>query len=89
VIADLIMAVPANVLKVSHHGSKFGTTSEWLDIVQPQVAMISVGKNNYGHPAPEVLKLLQDANAKILRTDMDGEVEVTSDGETYSINSKI
>ncbi|KKU01721.1 MAG: internalization competence protein ComEC/Rec2-like protein [Candidatus Amesbacteria bacterium GW2011_GWC2_45_19] len=71
----------ADVLKVPHHGSKYGMTREWLEAVRPQLAIISAGqRNSYGHPAPEALRLLQDIGAKVLRTDRDGTVEVVSDG---------
>jgi len=69
-----------NYLKVSHHGSKTGTSLELLNLLQPQIAVISVGRNNYGHPTPEVLNLLKDKEIKILRTDEKGDVEIISDG---------
>ncbi len=77
-------AEPADVLKVPHHGSKYGMTREWLRQVSPALAIISVGrKNSYGHPAPETLKLLRDEDIKILRTDLDGDIEVVPDGRGY------
>lgn len=76
-----------SILQVPHHGSRFGLTAEILDILNPKIAVISVGtKNRYGHPAVEILKILSDKNIKILRTDHDGEVEVVSDGNKFSIN---
>jgi len=75
-----------NFLKAPHHGSRFGLTSEILDILNPKVAAISVGKNNkYRHPAPETLKILGEKDIKILRTDRDGEIEVVSDGESWGV----
>jgi competence protein ComEC len=63
----------SNVLKVAHHGSKYATTSEFLDVVKPEDAIISVGKNNkYGHPTQEVLDRLKNIGAKIFRTDETG-----------------
>ena len=59
----------AEFLKVGHHGSKNSSTAVFLTAVNPQVACISVGKNNYGHPAPETLTKLIDANRQVLRTD--------------------
>ncbi|KKW09973.1 MAG: Competence protein ComEC [Candidatus Gottesmanbacteria bacterium GW2011_GWB1_49_7] len=76
----------AEVLKVPHHGSKYGMTREWLEAVRPRLAIISVGKrNSYGHPTPEAIKLLSDEDTKILRTDQDGDVEIVSDGKAYWI----
>lgn len=78
-----------NVLKVSHHGSKTGLDSQFLDIVNPELAVISVGaKNRYGHPAPLIINLLEEAKVKTLRTDQDGEVEVISDGKNWMIKTK-
>lgn len=77
--------VVADVLKVPHHGSKYGMTKSWLEVVQPKLAIISVGKNSYGHPTEEALKLLRDEETKILRTDRDGDVEVVSDGRSYYV----
>jgi len=81
-----------SVLQVPHHGSRFGLTAEILDILNPKAAAISVGKNNkYGHPAQETLKILGDKNIKILRTDQDGEIQITTDGSIFrlDINSKM
>lgn len=69
------------VLKVAHHGSKNGLNSKIISVLRPQISIISVGKNNkYGHPSPQTLKLLTDFGSKILRTDLDGTVEVVTDG---------
>jgi len=76
---------PVEVLKVPHHGSKTGMTPEWLEKVSPRLSVISAGKKNrYGHPNEEAINLLRDQEIKILRTDVDGEVEIISDGKTYS-----
>jgi competence protein ComEC len=64
-----------NFLKVSHHGSKYSTSDKFLENIQPEEAIISVGKNNtYGHPAPEVIARLAGKNIKILRTDEMGDI---------------
>ncbi|MBI2622413.1 hypothetical protein HYW66_02160, partial [Candidatus Microgenomates bacterium] len=78
-----------DILKVAHHGSRTGTDEEFLDKVRPRLAVISVGKNNsYGHPHSEAMKILRDKDIKILRTDEDGEVEVVSDGQSWSVKSR-
>ncbi|MBP7811547.1 MAG: MBL fold metallo-hydrolase [Candidatus Moranbacteria bacterium] len=64
----------AKVLKVSHHGSKYSTSDHWLSAVQPEDAIISVGKNRYGHPAGEVLSRLQQRGIRTLRTDEMGDI---------------
>jgi competence protein ComEC len=73
-------------LKVPHHGSKNGLTQELIAAGQPEIAVISVGKNGQGHPHGEILQLLQKAGVPIKRTDQDGEVEVVTDGEKWQIN---
>lgn len=65
---------PAHVLKVAHHGSKYSTSDAWLARVQPKVAIVSVGKNRYGHPADEVLRRLQAIGTEVLRTDEIGNI---------------
>jgi len=72
------------VLKVPHHGSKETLIKEILNILNPKLAVISVGKGNrFGHPAKETLELLQERGIKILRTDEEGTIEFVSDGRTW------
>ncbi len=76
---------PVNYLKVSHHGSKTGTSLELLNLLQPQMAIISVGRNSYGHPTEEVLKLLKDKDIKVYRTDDKGDIEIITDGKEWEV----
>ena len=81
----------ASVLKVGHHGSKTSSTSEFLNVVRPQIALIGVGKNNkFGHPNDGVLQRLGDLKCKIFRTDLNGEIsiEVDKNGK-YKIKKQI
>ncbi len=74
--------IEANVLKVSHHGSKSATSPEFLANVQPQIAVISIGKDNsYGHPHQEVLSNLLEFGIKVMRTDQIGDVKIFSNGQ--------
>lgn len=62
-----------DILKVSHHGSATATSSYFLDAIQPEVAMIGVGKDNmYNHPSSQVIERLKRKGITILRTDEDG-----------------
>ena len=76
----------ADILIVGHHGSKSSSTADFLDAVDGDVAIISSGLNNqYGHPHDEVLQRLRFRDYDIYRTDLDGTLEITSDGTDYSI----
>jgi len=71
------------VLKVAHHGSDTSTTSEFLAVVNPQLAVISVGADNrFGHPSDEVLERLKErlGPENIYRTDKHGIIEFITDG---------
>lgn len=76
----------SKLIKVSHHGSTTGTNQRLLDIVSPEIAIISVGKDNpYGHPHREVIELLRKNNIKTYRTDRDGTIIILSNGLKYNI----
>jgi competence protein ComEC len=72
----------AKILKVAHHGSKYATTQDFLSRVKPEVAIISCGEwNRYGHPSQVVLDRLRAANVKLYRTDLQGEITITTKGK--------
>jgi competence protein ComEC len=73
------------LLKVPHHGSKTGMSQEFVNWVHPQVSIISVGKNSYGHPSGQVIEMLQNVKSRIVRTDEVGDIAVISDGMHWSI----
>ena len=73
-------SLTSTVLKAAHHGSCSSTTQEFFDAVDPEMVVISVGKENrFGHPCAEVLERL--AEVPIYRTDEQGAIEIVSDGE--------
>lgn len=77
---------PVDVLKVAHHGSRTATTDPFLDVVRPRVALVSSGRDNpYGHPAPETIDRIRQTGARVLRTDLDGSLEVSTDGRDLRI----
>jgi competence protein ComEC len=78
---------PIDLLKVGHHGSRGSTGERWLERLRPTVAVISVGRNDYGHPAPETLARLAARHVTVRRTDQDGTVSVTTDGQTMLVRS--
>lgn len=65
------------LLLVGHHGSKYSTSTQLLDVLRPELAIISVGYNSYGHPADETLERLAASGAQVWRTDLDGSVTIT------------
>lgn len=67
--------VSADILKVSHHGSKYSSSVDFLKKVDAETAIISCGENNiYGHPHQETVERLEDAGTEIFRTDRDGTI---------------
>ena len=77
-----------DVLKVGHHGSRGSTSREWLAELAPRVAVISVGRNTYGHPAPEALARLAAQRADVWRTDTEGTVTIRTDGQTMTVKGR-
>lgn len=65
---------PVDILKVAHHGSRYSTSALFLDQIKPKESVISVGKNMYGHPSPDVLKRLEERDVRVHRTDTEGDI---------------
>ena len=86
ILNTILVKQPLDYLKLSHHGSKTGTDVFTLGNFMPKLAIISVGKNNYGHPDEGIIKILRDKNIKILRTDEIGDIEIISDGKVVKVN---
>lgn len=73
----------ALVFKAGHHGSRTSSSPSFLEVVRPQIVIISAGVDNrFGHPHPEMLERAQAIGAAVLRTDELGAIEVTTDGQT-------
>ena len=64
------------VLEIAHHGSQNGTSFKLLQLIHPEEAVISVGKNNYGHPSKKVVDLLKKFQIPFKRTDIDGDITI-------------
>lgn len=71
-LLEPLEGIACDVLKVAHHGSKYSSSRRFLAVSQPAFAVIGVGRNNYGHPAPEVLDKLQEVGTQMMRTDEGG-----------------
>ena len=77
--------LPIVVLKSPHHGSGTSSSKEFVEAIKPKVVVISCGRgNSYGHPLPYVLDRYRAVNAKIFRTDQEGQIELITDGQSLS-----
>lgn len=77
------------VLKIAHHGSKYASSGDFLNRVKPEIAIVSCGAwNRYGHPAQSVLDRLRAANVKLYRTDLQGEITITTRGKENDVTVK-
>jgi competence protein ComEC len=79
---------PVDLLKVGHHGSRGSTGDAWLAALEPPVAVISLGRNDYGHPAPATLERLRAHGVAVHRTDREGTVTVVTDGRGMTVTSR-
>ncbi len=83
-----VMILDSDLLKVGHHGSKTSTAEEFVQAVSPYLAVISAGKDNrYGHPHQDTLDTLEKYDITILRTDLDGDIRIISDGQDLIISN--
>lgn len=84
--SDSAVSLAADILKVPHHGSKNSGYKGLAEVLEPEIAVISCGKDNkYGHPHPEVLSNLEKFDIKVLRTDEKGDIKIVSDGNNFKI----
>lgn len=79
----------STVLKLGHHGSSTSTGDALLNVVDPELAIASVGADNdYGHPHQETLDKLKEAGIKLLRTDSNGTIHIAFDGRAYTVETE-
>lgn len=88
-LLDTHSDIDSTVLKVGHHGSRYASSEEFLFAVKPEIAVITVGENSYGHPSADTLNRLNNVGADIYRTDLDGLVEIIIDRNNYFIKSSM
>ena len=78
-----------DILKVGHHGSRSSSSQIFLELIQPEVAIYMAGADNrYGHPHAETISALEDIGAEVYGTDINGDIVVTTDGETYDVGTE-
>lgn len=81
--------ITADILKVGHHGSNTSSSGAFLDVVNPEFAIISSGPdNNYGHPNTYVIERLEERNIKPYITSLNGDITIVSDGNDLLITTK-
>lgn len=81
-LIDMYKFPKMDILKVGHHGSKYSSAKVFLKEIEPEYALISVGKaNTYGHPSPDVINRLTDVNTTILKTSTQGSIELHLDDQ--------
>ena len=79
----------ATILKAGHHGSRTSSHNKFVDSLDSEAAVISVGEdNNYGHPTQEVLDIFQQHNISCYRTDLDGIITVDCYENSYTVSTK-
>jgi len=78
----------SNILKVGHHGDSNASTSSFLEKIDPEIAIVSVGTENiYSKPHKDALLRIKASGSTVLRTDLHGHITVETDGTTYSIRT--
>lgn len=83
---EITADIKADVLKVGHHGSNTSSTKKFVEKVNPKYAVFEVGKDNsYNHPSSDVVKRFEKLGAEILRTDMNGNITIKSNGSELTV----
>jgi competence protein ComEC len=84
-----LMSGPVSVLKVPHHGSRTSSAPAFVAETRPRLALISAGhRSPFGHPHPEVVERYRQAGIRVLRTDQDGAVTVSTDGRWLRVRTE-
>jgi competence protein ComEC len=83
-----VARAPVTVLRLAHHGSTTSTGATLLDDLRPMLAIGSMGRGNrFGHPAPSVLRRLDDAGSALMRTDQLGAIQLATNGRTLLVRT--
>ncbi|AEY66475.1 DNA internalization-related competence protein ComEC/Rec2 [Clostridium sp. BNL1100] len=79
----------ADIIKVGHHGSPGSSSNDYIKAVKPEYGVVSVGRNNFGHPSQFVIDTFQENGTKLFRTDENGAVIATSYGNGFNIRTML
>jgi len=89
-LGDAEQPIDSDILKMGHHGSKNSNDEDFIKAVSPEIAVISVGKDNkYGHPHQETLAILEKYGIRILRTDINGDIKILCPVRNNSTGCKL
>lgn len=87
-LIDEEMIPDVELLKAAHHGSKYSSSASFLESASPELVVIQVGNgNDYGYPHPQAIGRIEAVSAEVFRTDRDGSITVTSDGNNWWVRS--
>jgi competence protein ComEC len=87
-IANAVPPARLRVIKIPHHGSLTSSSTAFVEALHPRIAVASAGRaNHFGHPVPEVMERYRAIGAETFRTDQDGAVTVTTDGDTIDVQT--
>jgi len=86
---DVGAGLKADVLKVGHHGSRFSTGDDFLEAVNPRIAVIQVGRNNFGHPHPDVIEKLEKKSIIVYRNDENGAILLYFSGKGIKLRTML
>jgi len=84
-LVDEYIDLESDILKIAHHGSKTSSCLEFLEVVSPELVVISVGENRWGHPHPETLANLEKFGIQVLTTRNYGDIKIVSNGNSFNI----
>jgi competence protein ComEC len=87
-LLPLLTRSRVRILKVGHHGSLTSSSTALLEGWRPQIALVSAGRGNtFGHPTPAVLQRLASIGAAVYRTDLDGQITMSTDGRSVTVDT--
>ena len=86
-LIDKYIDLKSDILKIAHHGSASSSCEEFLEKISPELAVISVGENSWGHPDKRVLANLEKFDIKVLITKELGDIKIISDGQKYQFSN--
>ena len=84
-----LAALDVDILKIGHHGSRYSTGDEFLNVVSPKAAVFQVGKNNFGHPHPTIIEKCSKKDIMIYRNDKNGAIIFTHRKNQWDVDSMI